>query len=373
MHRVIGEGSLDDTLVPPEQARAFYRDMVRARRFDERALALQRRGWMSGYPPFRGQEASQVGAAHAMAEDDWLFPTYRSNALQIARGVPPADLLRFRRGGPEFDGESGGTDDGDGRGGTGDRRNVFPQAVPIATQVPHATGAGMARNYCGGDEAMVVCLGDGATSEGDFHEGLNFAGVFDAPVVFLCENNGWAISLPRERQTASDTIAGKARAYGFEGVRVDGNDPLAVYETTCDALESARTGDPVLVETLTYRQGAHTTADDPERYRDAEPDLSEWRTRDPVERYETFLREEGVLDDEFVDRVRKEADEELSAAVDVVEAEPPADPDEVFEHVFSHLPPGRREQRAAIRESVARHDPQRLEWEREKLERERRE
>jgi pyruvate dehydrogenase E1 component alpha subunit len=227
----------------------------------------------------------------------------------------------------------------------------------------------MARNHRGGDEAILVCFGDGATSEGDFHEGLNFAGVFDAPVVFLCENNGWAISLPRERQTASDTIAGKADAYGFEGVRVDGNDPLAVYETTCDALDSARAGDPVLVESVTYRQGAHTTADDPDRYRDAEPELPEWRTRDPLERYEAFLREEGVLDDGFVERVRSEADEELSAAVDAVEAEPPADPDEIFEHVFADVPPGLRGQRAAMRESAGRHDPQAVEWEREKLER----
>ncbi|MFC4357602.1 thiamine pyrophosphate-dependent dehydrogenase E1 component subunit alpha [Halobium salinum] len=350
MHRVIDEGSLGDTLIPPEQARDIYRDMVRTRRFDERALALQRRGWMSGYPPYRGQEASQVGAAHAMDEDDWLFPTYRSNAFQVARGVPPADLLRFRRGGPEFDSEHG--------------HEVFPQAVPIATQIPHATGAGMARNYAGGDEAMVVCFGDGATSEGDFHEGLNFAGVFDAPVVFFCENNEWAISLPRDRQTMSETIAEKANAYGFEGVRVDGNDPLAVYETVSDALASARAGDPVLVESLTYRRGAHTTADDPSRYRDEEPDLPEWRTRDPLDRYEAFLREEGVLDDAFVESVREEADEELSAAVRAVEDEPPSDPDDVFEYVFADLPDELRGQREELRAFLETHDPQGVEWER---------
>ncbi|MFC6726876.1 thiamine pyrophosphate-dependent dehydrogenase E1 component subunit alpha, partial [Halobium palmae] len=188
-----------------------------------------------------------------------------------------------------------------------------PQAVPVGTQIPHATGAGMARNYAGGDEAMVVCFGDGATSEGDFHEGLNFAGVFDAPVVFFCENNEWAISLPRDRQTASDTIAGKAEAYGLGGAQVDGNDPLAVYEATCEALKCARDGEPVLLEALTYRRGAHTTADDPGRYRDEEPDLPEWRTRDPVERYEEFLRSEGVLDDESAVLVREEADDELAA------------------------------------------------------------
>ncbi|WP_129112906.1 thiamine pyrophosphate-dependent enzyme [Halegenticoccus tardaugens] len=346
MRRLIGERPLDETPFSSEDARAAYVDVVRARRFDERALALQRRGWMSGYPPFRGQEASQVGAAHAMRDDDWLFPTYRSNALQLARGVPPSDVLLFRRGRPEF--------------ASGHDVPVFPQAVPIATQIPHAVGAGMASDYAGSDEAMLVCFGDGATSEGDFHEGLNFAGVFDAPVVFFCENNGWAISLPERRQTASESIAAKASAYGFEGVRVDGNDPLAVRETVAEALERARGGDPVLVESLTYRQGAHTTADDPSRYRDEEPELPEWRTRDPLERFESFLRAEGVVDDAFVERTRDEADAELAEAVEIAEAADPPDPDEVFDAVFADLTPELRDQRTALRDFLTRHDPQEL-------------
>jgi pyruvate dehydrogenase E1 component alpha subunit len=346
MHRCIGERAFDETDVSTEEARALYRDMVRTRRFDERSLALQRRGWMSGYPPFKGQEASQVGAAHAMAEDDWLFPTYRSNALQLARGVPPSDIFLFRRGHAEYHSDHDVP--------------VFPQAVPIATQIPHAAGAGMARNYSGNDEAMLVCFGDGATSEGDFHEGMNFAGVFGAPVVFFCENNGWAISLPRERQTASESIAAKADAYGMEGVQVDGNDPLAVYEMVRDCLRSAREGDPVLVESLTYRQGAHTTADDPSRYRDEDPDIPEWRKRDPLERYEEYLKEQDVVDDAFVESVREEADDELAAAVTEAESVDDPDPEDVFDFVFADLPPQLDDQKAELQDFLTRHDPHEL-------------
>ncbi len=335
MNRVIGDRDLDDLPWPTEEAVSLYEDMVLARTFDERALALQRRGWMSGYPPYRGQEASQVGAAAAMADDDWLFPTYRSNAMQIARGVPMSDILLFRRGRPEYHSDH-------------DVPN-FPQAVPIATQIPHAAGAGMAINYRDDDAAAVCYFGDGATSEGDFHEGLNFAGVFDAPVVFLCENNNWAISVPRRKQTASDTIAQKATAYGFEGVRVDGNDPLAVRGTVEAALTRARAGEPVLVETLTYRQGAHTTSDDPSRYRDVEGDLPEWRTRDPIERYEAYLREQGALDDDGVETAQEKADDAIERAVETAEAVDPADRDDVFEYVYADLTPELRDQREWLR------------------------
>ncbi|WP_204365624.1 thiamine pyrophosphate-dependent enzyme [Natronococcus jeotgali] len=319
----------------------------RQRRFDERALALQRRGWMSGYPPYRGQEGSQVGAAHALAAEDWLVPTYRSNAMQLARGVPMSDILLFRRGYPEY------ASDHD--------LNVFPQAVPIATQIPHAAGLGMAANYGDSEEAICCYLGDGATSEGDFHEGLNFAGVFEAPVVFFCENNGWAISTPRERQTASDTIARKAEAYGFEGVRVDGNDPLAVRELVAAALERAREGRPVLVESLTYRQGAHTTSDDPSRYRDEPAALPDWRTADPLERYDSFLREEGVLDDDDVTEIEDEVEAELEEAVEVAESAPEPEPGEVFDPVYAEPTPRLAEQRARLEEFADREDRRDLE------------
>ncbi len=335
MNRVIGERDFEEVAVDAETAREMLRDLLRARRFDERALALQRRGWMSGYPSFRGQEGSQVGAAHAMEREDWLFPTYRSNAMQIALGVPMSDLLLFRRGRAEFH--------------SGHGKPIFPQAVPIATQIPHAAGAGMARNYLGEDHGVVCYLGDGATSEGDFHEGMNFAGVFDAPVVFFCENNHWAISLPENRQTASATIAQKANAYGFEGMRVDGNDPLAVQECVTVALDRARDGEPVLVESLTYRQGAHTTSDDPSRYQDRRGDLPEWRTAYPIERYTDYLRERGVVDDEFVERARAAAEEEVEEAIERAEEVAPADPDDVFDHVYGELPHRLQAQREWLR------------------------
>ncbi|WP_115865227.1 thiamine pyrophosphate-dependent enzyme [Halorussus litoreus] len=364
MNRIIGERDLSEVAFSPEEARATYRELVRARAFDDRALALQRRGWMSSWPPYRGQEGSQVGAAMAMADDDWLFPTYRSNAMQIARGVPISDILLFRRGRPEFHSDH-------------DVPN-FPQAVPIATQIPHAAGVGMAMNYeravkgdgakAGSDDgnskddnSAVLCyFGDGATSEGDFHEGLNFAGVFDAPTVFFCENNEWAISLPRHRQTASDSIAEKAQAYGFEGVQVDGNDPLAVRGTVAAALDRARAGDPVLVESLTYRQGAHTTSDDPSQYEETARELPDWRTADPVDRYESYLREQGVLDDEFVAEVEAAVEEELDEAVERAESVEPGDPHDVFDRVYEDLPPRLRDQKAWLDSFRAERDVQEL-------------
>ncbi|WP_312909123.1 pyruvate dehydrogenase (acetyl-transferring) E1 component subunit alpha [Natronosalvus caseinilyticus] len=347
MHRIIGEYDLEETPFGETEALACYRDLVRTRRFDERALALQRRGWMSGYPPYKGQEASQVGAAHALDEDDWVVPTYRSNALQIAHGVPMSDIFLFRRGHPEY--------------ASNHDLNVFPQSVPIATQIPHAAGLGMAANYRASDEAILCYFGDGATSEGDFHEGLNFAGVFDAPTVFFCENNDWAISLPREKQTASATIAQKAEAYGFAGVQVDGNDPLAVLGVTKRALERAHDGEPMLVESLTYRQGAHTTSDDPSRYRDDREDLPEWRTADPLERYETYLREQGVLDDDLVESVREDVEAEVEAAVETAEDAPALDPSDVFDPVYDEPTPRLEEQRAWLEGFLTDHDVQELE------------
>jgi len=341
MHQVIETTPFAEIETTEDEAIALYRDLVRARAFDERALSLQRQGWMSSYPQFKGQEASQVGAAHAMGEADWLFPTYRANAMQIARGVPMSDILLFRRGYREFNSDHG--------------LPIFPQAVPIATQIPHAAGAGMAANYMDNDHAVLCYFGDGATSEGDFHEGMNFAGVFEAPVVFFCENNGWAISLPRHKQTASATIAQKADAYGFDGLRVDGNDPIAIKHAVSEALEAVQEGMPVLIESLTYRQGAHSTSDDPSVYEHTQEDLPDWRTADPVERFETYLREGGVLDDERVETIQAEAEAELDEAVEVAEETPRPDPDELFNSVFEEPTPRLREQEEWLDGFVAEH------------------
>ncbi len=336
MHRVLDEGGLEESSVGKDDATTLYRHMVRARTFDERALSLQRRGWMSGYPPFRGQEASQVAAAWAMNEDDWLFPTYRSNAMLLTLGVSMTDVLLFRRGFSEFHRDT-------------DRETIFPQAVPIATQIPHAVGAGMAASYRDADHAVVCYFGDGATSEGDFHEGLNFAGVFESPTLFFCENNHWAISLPETRQTAAETIAQKSVAYGFEGRRVDGTDPLAVAEVVLEALESVRGGTPYLLESLTYRHGAHTTADDPDRYRE-ESEVPDWRERDPLERFEAYLLDEGYLDDETVQTVRDAAAEEFDAAVEEAESIESPGAEDMFTHLYEELPASILRQREAVLE-----------------------
>jgi pyruvate dehydrogenase E1 component alpha subunit len=387
MYRVIGERDLTETSLDAGAVRALLRDVVRARVFDDRALALQRRGWMSGYPPYRGQEGSQVAAAHAMREADWLFPTYRTNAMALARGVPMSDVLLFRRGYPEF------VSDHDVR--------IFPQAVPIATQLPHAVGFGMAVNYrnavapagsddaAGGgtndtdseasadgavaaglvdptdgptDEAVVAYLGDGATSEGDTHEAMNFAGVFGAPVLFLCENNGWAISTPRERQTAADSIAARAGAYGFEGRQVDGTDPLAVHEVVAEALATVREGTPVLVESLVHRHGPHTTSDDPSRYEDR-ASVPEWRRRDPLDRLATFARERGLVDEGVVETLREDARREADEAVATAEATAPPTVADLFEHSYADLPPRVREQHAWLRERDGDVEPGGPAWE----------
>lgn len=333
MYRVIGEREFSDVAVSEDAARDLLSAMVRARVFDERALALARRGWMGGYPPYRGQEGSQVAAAHAMTEADWLFPTYRANAMQLARGVPMADVLRFRRGFPEYH--------------SGHDLPQFPQTIPIATQLPHAVGAAMAADHRGDDAAMVAYFGDGATSEGDFHEALNVAGVFDAPVLFFCENNHWAISMARDDQTAAPSIAARADAYGFTGGQVDGMDPLAVLEFTRSALARVRETEPALVESLTYRQGPHTTSDDPDRYRD-EVDLPDWRTADPLERLADYLLAEHVIYEGFLEHERDQAAAAVDAAVEAVEAAPDPDPADVTDHVYETLPPRLREQRETI-------------------------
>ncbi|MFB6172459.1 MAG: pyruvate dehydrogenase (acetyl-transferring) E1 component subunit alpha [Haloarculaceae archaeon] len=328
----------DDELV------AMYRDMVLARRFDQRAVSLQRQGRMGTYPPLSGQEGAQIGSAHALDEPDWVFPSYREHGVAAVRGVPLDQLLRYWMG--------------DERGNRNRDANMFPIAVPISTQILHATGAAWASRLKGEETAFLCYFGDGATSEGDFHEGLNFAGVFDVPCVYFCNNNQWAISVPRERQTRSATISQKAVAYGFDGVQVDGMDPLAVYKVTREAVEKARDpGDrlrPTLVEAVQYRFGAHTTADDPTVYRD-EAEVEKWRQRDPIPRLEAFLRDRGLLDDESVDAVQESVESDVAAAVEAAESIERPEPADVFEYVYAEMPARLREQLASLERARETH------------------
>jgi pyruvate dehydrogenase E1 component alpha subunit len=317
----------------------MYEDMRLARAFDQRAISLQRQGRIATHAPMAGQEGSQVGAGYALDADDWLFPTYRDHAAKYVHGMDLASLLSPAAGHRE-----GYT--------VPDGVNVLPEYIPIATQIPQATGMAWGQKLQGEADLAVLChFGDGATSEGDFHEGLNFAGVFDVPAVFLCNNNQWAISMPAERQTASETLAGKARAYGIEGVRVDGMDPLAVYQVTREALAKARRPGPnelrpTLIESVQYRYGAHTTADDPSTYRD-ESEAEAWRDRDPLDRLETFLSDQGILDERRRGDIEDRVEERLDDAVRRVESIE-SDPAEMFEHVYESTPDRLQDQQARL-------------------------
>src|SRR6266705_5254781 len=328
------DGNLNTALEPKlagEDLRALYRAMVLGRRLDERMVRLQRQGRIGTFAPTKGQEASQMGSAFTLRRIDWMVPSFRETAAMIWRGWPIEKLLLFFAG--HLEGGQPALDQHD-----------LPITIPVATQLPHAVGLAYAAQYRGDDVVVMAYFGDGATSEGDFHEAMNFAGVWHVPVVFLCQNNQWAISVPLKKQTNSKTIAQKALAYGVPGIQVDGNDVLAVHVAAREAVARARAGDgPTLIECVTYRLGVHTTADDPTKYR-SEEEVAEWERKDPLTRFRAYLEKRNLFEAGLEQRI----DEDIAEAVRRFESAPPADPLTMFDHVYAELPPDLKAQRAEM-------------------------
>jgi pyruvate dehydrogenase E1 component alpha subunit len=302
-----------------------YRGMVIGRRFDQQATNLAKQGYLTVYPSSLGQEACQVGAVMALREKDWLFPTYRDSVAIVSRGVDPGQALTQMRGDWHcgYDPKAART---------------APHCTPLSTQASHAVGLTMAARLAGDDVVAVVLCGDGATSEGAFHEAVNLAAVFAAPVVFLVQNNGYAISVPLAQQTRAHSLAAKAVGYGIPGVQVDGNDLIKVHEAVGQAVETARRGGgPTLVVALTYRMGPHTNSDDPSRYRD-EAEALVWRQRDPIDRLGATLRSRGQLDDAQQQAIDAEAERFAERTRHAVMDCPAPDPAEMFVHVYASPP-----------------------------------
>ncbi|MBA3382595.1 MAG: 3-methyl-2-oxobutanoate dehydrogenase [Actinobacteria bacterium] len=343
LRRVIGDGETrpdgeveglghDDLL-------ALYRNLVLLRTYDERSVVFHRQGRIGTYAIFWNHEAMQVGSAFALEARDWIFPSYRESAIGLLRGMPASTVLSWWRGHPagwwnpaEF--------------------NVASICVPIATHVPHAVGLAWGSRLKGEDRVALAYFGDGATSEGAFHEGATFAGVLKAPAILFCNNNQWAISTPLAAQTAAATLADKAIGYGIPGIRVDGGDVLAVFEATREAVTRARAGEgPTFIEAVTYRAAPHATADDPSIYVDLER-VEEEKENECVGRYGRYLVRAGVLTVARAEEIKQEALELMRTGIAEAEAEPPADPGLVFEHAYANPPPGLADDLAELRRTL---------------------
>lgn len=316
--------------------KAFHRWMWMGRIFSDKMTALQRQGRMGTFGSMAGQEATLVGIGASLQEQDWLVASYREILSFFMRGVPPVAIMRVYRG---------------NLGSLYPRQaNVLPLQIVLGTQMLHACGVAMAAKLQGDPVVAMGVCGDGAASEGDVNEALNFAGVYRAPAVFVIQNNHWAISVPRSKQTAAESYAVRALGFGLRGVQVDGNDPLAVYSVLKEAVERARAGEgPTLVESVTYRLGAHTTADDPKRYV-PEAELAAWRAKDPLLRYRQFLLDRGLLTPAEEESMKEAILAEINAAVDALDAMPPTRPEEIFDHVYAEKTPQLLAQQAMVRE-----------------------
>ncbi|MEU8221486.1 thiamine pyrophosphate-dependent dehydrogenase E1 component subunit alpha [Kribbella sp. NPDC048915] len=320
-----------------------YTQLIKGRRFNEQASALVRQGRLAVYPSSYGQEACQLAATMVLREGDWLFPTYRDSVSIMSRGVDPIETLTLLRG----DWHSGYDPY---------EHKVAPQATPLATQLPHAVGVAHAARLKGADTVVMALVGDGGTSEGDFHEALNFAAVFQAPVVFFIQNNEYAISVPLARQTAAPSLAHKGIGYGIPGERADGNDLAGLIALLGQAVEKARSGaGPQLIEAHTYRVQAHTNADDASRYRQ-DSEVAPWLERDPIQRLTTYLEAQGWLDDDVKQRAEAGAVEVATRLRDGLMPEPEVDPADLFSYLYAEQTQQLREQAAFLRDELAREE-----------------
>ena len=328
------DGTLQPGMKPPvsdEETVSLFKKMVFIRLADQRALMLQRQGRFGTYAPCWGQEACQVGSASMLRKEDWIFPAFRELAATLTMGVPLKTFFLYWMGNEMGSRAPEGV-------------NVMPVAIPVGTQPLHAVGVAWAAKLKGEKIVTLTYFGDGATSKGDFHEAMNLAGVFRTPTIFFCQNNQFAISVPRKMQTASATIAQKAIAYGFDGIQVDGNDLFAVMAATKEAVEKARSGGgPTFIEGVTFRFGPHTTADDPTKYR-TEEEIEPWKPRDPFVRLRLYLKGKGLWNEEAEERATEEGQRQIDEAVKEAEAVPAPAPEDIFQYVFSEMTPPLKEQ-----------------------------
>jgi pyruvate dehydrogenase E1 component alpha subunit len=322
-----------------ERMLALYRFMQLGRTFSNKIIALQRQGRATTFGSLVGQEAAAIGLAAPLQQQDWLATSYREIASLIVKGVPLASMIYSFRGMTPADWPA--------------ESRCLPYQIVIGTQMLHAVGLAMAARIAGDRAVAVGVCGDGATSEGDFNEALNFAGVFQAPVVLVVQNNGWAISVPRKKQSAAASFASRGAGFGVPAELVDGNDILAVYDVMSRAVERARSGQgPTLIELLTYRIGAHTTADDPTRYREA-TEVEEWQGKDPIVRFQQFLLASGLLRESDIEQMLASIEEEINQAVEIAESTPDMVPDSFFDYTAASLTPRLQEQRIDLLRHVS--------------------
>jgi len=328
------DGTVQPGLKSPiddKETLTLYQKMVFVRLADQRGLLLQRQGRFGTYAPIWGQEACQIGSAYVLQKGDWVFPAFREIAATLMMGVPLKDFMLYWMGNEMGSRAPKGI-------------NMMPVSVPVGSHIPHAVGAAWAAKLRGDKIVTVAYFGDGATSKGDFHEAMNFAGVFKTPTLFFCQNNQFAISVPRSRQTASATIAQKAIAYGFGGIQVDGNDLFAVITATREAVDKARSGGgPTLIEGVTFRFGPHTTADDPTKYR-TDQEIERWKPLDPMIRLRFYLKAKGLWTEEVETQMTEDAQKGIDQAVKDAEAVSAPEIEEIFEYVFSEMTPPLKEQ-----------------------------